>query len=725
MKYRTLLALVTLTLSLGGCGKKEAPPPQPGAAADAATTAEGAQTDEQQRPRRELEPVSPGPTGPTGGTPGQAPALPGPFATTALFAVPKSAPFVVVGTPKKILDALGYAQLAQKHSALLAGASREMAEVAGKDLLQLSAWAEIGIDLEGTMGIFMPELESEALVTFVRLSDPAKFQTFVTDTAKKVEAPLETEKVGDATLITVGGGDRNAWLVRGDTLFAVAVLGGNGAAALAKEIHARPAADSIAALPELNATLEGLALDEVGAFVQLRAILDKTLVAELDSPLKLATGQLDAELEAAKKAGVEAEIARLEAAVAEEKAFFERVTKRREAERELVKGIVGELSTLAIGLDLSPDAAEASVRLPLAADGKLRGLLRNASDLQPILRAGKEQPLLLLSGQIDPQAYLSLMEKMMAAEGDDLSEARAALKETFGIDLDADIVGALSGEIGFALTGDVSKLLTAADPRKELGGALVLGLKSAAGLKGLAARLASQEGIRELATWDEATTSLTLDLPEGPKVQLVFEGNRLVASTDLETAKRLAGGEGFVSSLANTKLKALLERKDLAALFAMPQSFIGAWMFAMRGGSWTPELPADASAEAKAKLAELHELDAEIAPLRASVEAARMKPVIDAFDKLGTMAEAVTMDARGAAAVFGLYPKGATLPEVIDALIDAAMSQERQQAEPSPDEVKLRELEDRRWKLESEIFSFNRPKVDELPPEEPEAPKQP
>lgn len=722
MKNRRLLALVTLTLSLGGCGKKEAPPPRPGAAADAAVTGEGAPTDEQQRPRRELEPASPGPTE---GAAGQAPALPGPFATPALFAVPKSAPFVVVGSPKKILDALGYRQLADKHSALLAGPSREMAEVAGKDLFQLSAWAEIGIDLEGTMGIFMPELESEALVTFVRLSDPAKFQTFVTDIAKKVEAPLETEKVGDATLITVGGGDRNAWLVRGDTLFAVAVLAGNGAAALAKEIQARPAADSIAALPELKATLEGLALDEVGAFVQLRAILDKTLVAEVDSPIKLATGQLDAELEAAKKAGVAAEIERLEAAVAEEKAFFERVMKRREVERELVKGIVGELSTLAIGVDLSPDAAEASVRLPLAADGKLRGLLRNASDLQPILRATKEQPLLLLSGQLDPQAYLALMEKMLAAEGDDLSEARAALKETFGVDLDADIVGALSGEIGFALTGDMSKLLTAGDPRKELGGALVLGLKSATGLRALATRLASQEGIREVATWDEAASSLTLDLPEGLKVQLVFEGNRLVASTDLETAKRLAGGEGFVSSLANTKLKALLERKDLAALFAMPQSFIGAWMFAMRGGSFLPELPADAPAEAKAKLAELQRLDAEIAPLRASVEAARMKPIIDAFDKLGTMAEAVTMDAQGVAAVFGIYPKGATVPEVIDALIDAAMSQERPQAEPTPDEVKLRELEDRRWKLESEIWSLNRPKVDELPPEEPEAPKQP
>ena len=46
--------------------------------------------------------------------------------------------------------------------------------------------------------------------------------------------------------------------------------------------------------------------------------------------------------------------------------------------------------------------------------------------------------------------YLALLEKMMAAEGDDLAEARAALKETFGIDLDADVVGALSGEMGFA-----------------------------------------------------------------------------------------------------------------------------------------------------------------------------------------------------------------------------------------------------------------------------------
>jgi len=724
MKIRTTHALVALSLALGGCGKKDTPPPQPEAQADAVPGAPAPIGDEQERPRRELEPATPAPS-PAEAKPGDAPALPGPFATPALFGVPKGAPFVVVGTPRKILDGLGYAALAQKHAALLAGVGREMAEVAGKDLFQLVAWAEIGIDLDGAMGIFMPELDRDALVTFVRLSDPAKFQAFVGDTAKKLEAPLTTEPVGDATLITVGGGDRNAWLIRGDILYAVAMLRGNGAAAMAKEIQARQAGDSLAALPELKTALEGLALDEMGVFVQLRSILDKTLVAEVESPIKLSTDHLDAELEAAKKAGNQAEITRLEATIAEEKAFFERVTKRRAAERDLVKGLVGELSTLAIGLDLSPDAAEATVRLPLASGGTLRGLLRNASDVQPILAATKDQPLFLLSGQVDPQAYLALIEKMMAAEGDDLSEARAALKETFAIDLDADVLAALSGEMGFALTGDVSRLLKASDPRTELGGAFVLGLKSDAGLKALAARLSAQEGIKEMATWDEATSSLTLALPDDLKVQIVFEGNRLVASTDLETAKRLASGGGFVSTVGNAKLEALFGRKDLAALFAMPHSFLGAWMFAMRGGSWTPELPADASAEAKAKLAELVALDAEIAPLRAAVEEARMKPITDALDKLGTMAQAVTMDAQGATAVFGVYPRGATVPEVIDALIDAAMSQERREGEPSPDEVKLRELEDRRWKLESEIFSMNRPKVDELPPEEPEAPTQP
>ena len=720
MKTRTLHALAITAIALGACGKKDEP--QPPATADATSTAGG----EQGQPRRELEGATPSPTEATK-TELAAPSLPGPFATRALAGVPKGAPFIFVGTPKKILDGLGYAGLADKYGALLSGIGREMVEVSGKDFFQLASWSEIGIDLEGSMGIFMPDLGTEALVTFVRLSDAAKFQTFISDTAKKVDAPLTSEKVGDSTLLTVGDNDRNAWLVHGETLYAVAVMRGNGAAALAKEIQARKPEGSILALPELKPALDGLAAPsglEAGLFVQLRSILEKTALAELESPDKLATGQFDAQLEAAKKAGDQAEIARLEAAITDEKEFFERVQKRRQAERELVKGIIDEVSTLAVGFDIAPDAVEASVRLALSTDGKLRTLVRNAGDAQPILKATRDQPLLLLSGQIDPPAYLAFIEKLMAADGEDLAEVRANIKEHVGIDLNQDVIDQLTGEIGFALTGDLGRLMKAEDPRSELGGALLIGLKSEPGLKAVAARLAAQEGIRDLVTWDEATSSLTATFPEGRKLQLTFSGNRLVASTDLDTATRLGGTESFVAGVGNARLKALLERKDLAALFAMPQSFIGAWFLASRSANWQPELPADATAEAKAKLEELKKLDAEIAPLRATVEEARLKPILEAFDKLGTLAEAVSVDAQGLSATIGIYPKGATVPETLAALIDAAMQMERR-SEETPDEVKLRELEDRRWKLESEIFSFNRPKPDELPPEEPEAPKQP
>ena len=704
-------ALAVVAFENGGCGKKEETPLTPDAAAAG-----------EPRQRREPESAVGDATEPAqAGVEAATPDLPGVFATPALFGVPRGAPFVVVGSPKKILDALGYAGLLEKYGALLGSLGAQMAEVSGKDFFKLSSWAEIGIDLEGSMGIFMPELDSGLLVTFVSLSDGAKFEAFVSEMAKKLEAPVKTEKLGLATLLTVGDRDRNAWLVHGKSLFAVASLEGNGAAAAAKEIAARKEADSIVALAELKPALEGFAKVELAAFVQLKGLLG-TVVARAERPAELATGELDQALVEAKKAGDAAAVARLEASIADEKHYAEQVLKRHAAEAELAKALVNELSTLSLGLDFSADAVLAQIRLPLAAGGMLRGLLKTGSEVQPILRATTNQPLLLVGGQVDPAACLAMLEKVMATDGEDLAEMKGELKQRLGIDLDNDILGALTGEIGFALTGDIAKLLSAEDPRSELGGAFLLGLKSDAGLKAIAKKVASQEGVDKFLKWDEATSALTVSVTGEKTFQVTFADNRLIASTELTTATHLSGGATFVSGLANAKLKALLERKDLAAVFAMQQAFAGAWLTGgAKGHAFLPELPATASREAKAKLDELKKLDAEIAPLREAIEQARMKPLSEAFEKVGTLAEAVSLDAMGAQVSIGVYPKGATLPEVIAALIDTVMQLQRD-PEPSQDDERLRDLEDRRWKLESELMGLSHPGTDKLPAEEPKAP---
>ncbi len=458
---------------------------------------------------------------------------------------------------------------------LLGGVSEKIVEVSGKDFFKLASWGEIGIDLEKPMGVFMPELKTEAVITFVPLSDAAKFIAFATETAKKVEIPLASEKIGDATLFTVGDRDRQAYLVNGPMLYAVTLMRGNGAAAMAKEILGRKEADSIVALPAFKPALDGLGVDEMGLFVQLRSVLDATLLARAESPMKLAPNTFEREMDEAKKAGDAAEIARLEQAIATEKEYVARIEKRRAAELELAKSIVGELSTLAVGFDIGESSAETTVKLALADGGMLKGLFKNAGDIQPILKATKDQPLLLLSGQVDPQAYLGLVEKAMAADGESLAEAREGLAKGLGVDLDKDIIGALTGEFGFALTGDAATIMKAAEPQKEMGGAIVIGLKSDAGLKAVISKLVAQEGAEAFAKWDEATGVLTVTIPEQRPIQVVFAGNRLIASTDLDTAARLAGGETFVAGVTNPKLKALLERKDLAALMTVSHTFLG------------------------------------------------------------------------------------------------------------------------------------------------------
>jgi hypothetical protein len=119
-------------------------------------------------------------------------------------------------------------------------------------------------------------------------------------------------------------------------------------------------------------------------------------------------------------------------------------------------------------------------------------------------------------------------------------------------------------------------------------------------------------------------------------------------------------------------------------------------------------MPEGASAEVKAKYEQLAKLDAEIAPLRAKVEEQQMKPVLDAFAKLGTFAQGLSLDAQGSASTMGIYTT-APVPEVIATLVDLAMTGTQRGGEPSEDDKRLRELEDQRWKLESELMA---PKFD-------------
>lgn len=701
--YRTPLRLALGMTLLSAplttaCGKKE-PVPEASADASAPSTppagASGEAKPEGSQHRRELEAAPETKTV-------AAPALPGPFATAGLYAVPKGAPFVAVGSIKKILDGLGYDALVAKYGALLGGMTQQMMQVTGKDFTQLAAWSEIGVDLASPSGVFMPELDKQALVVFVPLSDPAKLLAFVADITKKAELPLSSEKIGAATLFTAGERDRNAWLVKDGFFYSVNVMRGNGAAAIAKEIADRKEADSLVSSPELKAQLEGVVADEAGMFVQVRAIAEATAGARRDD----LANSIAPLLEEAKKRGDAGEIARLEAAMKEEQAVIEKMNRRRAAEAELVTSIISTLSTATIGFDLSDDGLEAQVRLPVAPGGELVAFMRNASEPQLILKALGGAPLFLVSAQVEPQRFLALFEKMVAADGDadDFAEAKAQMKKELGFDLEQDVIAQLTGEIGFALTGDVATLMTAKDPRAAMGGTFVVGLKSEDGLKAIVSKLASLEGVSQFAKWDAATSTLSLSVPGMAPATLVFAGNRLIVSSDPETGARLAAGTSIAGTVANPKLKALLERKDLAGLMLLKQSFIATWLYASFGGDgWEPPARPGEPAAMKAKRAELAKLKEEIATLRTQVEQARMKPALELFDKLGTFAEAVTVTPDGLSSTIGLYTNGAKVPDLVMGAVELGLNASNPPAEPTADEKRLRELEDQRWKLQSEL----------------------
>lgn len=100
---------------------------------------------------------------------------------------------------------------------------------------------------------------------------------------------------------------------------------------------------------------------------------------------------------------------------------------------------------------------------------------------------------------------------------------------------------------------------------------------------------------------------------------------------------------------------------------------------------------------------ELAKLQAEIGPLRAKVEEARMKPFLENLGRLGNFAQTARLGDGALELTMGMYPHNATLAEAVAGLVDYALVESRGAA-PTPDEDKLRELENLRWELESKLW---------------------
>lgn len=690
---RTLLVATTLAATLTACGKKDEPKADttPPAAEVANAPADNPTPDGEARPRRDPEPNAPTEA-----------ASVETLAAPALARVPADAPLVLVMKPQAVLEAFGYATLLDKYSAMASEFMGPVADLVGADPTRPEGWAKLGLDQAATAGAWLTDLEPGGVVTFVGLKDRKAFESAIQAIAKKAEVELSSEPLGANTLYTRAGADRLALLVTDEALFFVTLYRGTGAADLARGVAQRTKEQSLAGRADFAALAGKLKSPDGGLVFRFGELLK----FEPKTASWLADGrtELQSQLDEAKKNNNAEMVAELTRQLESNLEMETRYNKRAEAEAALTKRIFSGMGEVVAGLDVGPEGIDIDARLPMAAEAMVASLLKKGETPLPVLKLGKGLPLFSVGGQIDVKAGLELLDLMAAADGESLDEGKAFIKTELGLDLDAELFAHLDGRLGFVLTGDLMTALKSGDPSRAMHGTFIAGLAQPDAIKALLAKLPEVKPLAEMVQWDAATSTLKTKLPEDRDVFVTVAGSFLVISTDAEAKNNLEGTSTFVDA-ANPWLKARLLKPGVGAVLTLDQSFVGSWLFAMGGGrgSFVPPAQEGESEEKKAIRAELDKLDAEIDALRTQVEEARMRPFLDAFHKLGTSGHGASLGEGHLELSMGLYTRDATLADAVAAIVGFAMEGANRD-EPSPDELKLRELENKRWELESQLM---------------------
>lgn len=669
---RSLAALlVSVSLPLAACGKKDpapatqAPPPvtaatsaTPAASADAAVASTDAAVADRAAPDAAAAEQA-------------IPKVNGVLGTPALAHIPSDPLFVWTGVPSKLWQGLGLDALVAKHLGTMPEESQGVfARVKG--VLD----GTLGIDPNGVAGIAWPDPNSEGYVAFLPVSDRAKLEAAIADLATQASFKVVKEARGDGTLFSMEGSDKGALFLT-DKVAYIAFGDGIDAKALASVLATTTADKSVLANERYAKAAARVGEADVALYLDFKRLFGMFLARPGDS-------------------------------------------KRSAALMQLMESISGSAGTLTIAATIKDDAIEATGHMDVGEGSPIAKLIQPAGKVIPAVALVDSVPAFLFAGKLDWKTYLDLAKLVLASEGDDFDEGANELREATGIDLEKDVLGKLSGEIGIVATGDVAEALRSGKGPSALGGAAYIGFTDAElpkRLLGLAATALHQD--------KGGAAPETLRVPlDGRALFIRVVGLYVVATTDEATFARFAkldGAGAMPGLLGNDRLKALVERTDLGALMLIDQTLAAGMVF--MGGSrseWSEPRPADLPKAKAAKWAEMERLNKELQTLLDKRDGDENAKILALVGKLGMTAEAAWVEGSTVVWHIGQYPRGASVKEVIAGLVDGVANREagtQNGADDPKDDPKIGELRTKINALRDELWGAKQEVVPEVVPE--------
>jgi hypothetical protein len=523
---------------------------KPAAAADAAAKAEDAQPAPQPSPTPEPAPiVAPDAEELSAVAPEPEPApAAAPWELELYAKLPASTvALLLLPDPLACADSFGREALMQRFASQVEALSAEMVEELGVNLLTPEGLAQLGIDAHGPAGIAFLEASKESGVLFATLSDETTFLAML-DKKLSEKATASKSTIGsNGTLWTRSDRD-GGFLIQGGHVFLHAskkpLEAGAEAAAPLRAIAMLAVENSLSREPQFGKSMQNL---DAGKLFRGFLRPAPLLAVQSDEP-----GYAQRRLEEVKASGEASEV-EFWTKLAEEEA------QEKARKDKFQEWLLQPIQAVAMGVDEGAAGSLVAEFELVAQNSVIQTSLRDSEQVDLIFKAQNQAPIGALAFSTSPKALLDGLDAILVADGKSLDELSAPVEAFTGQPLRAFVSEALSGDFGFALTGEVD--LKAERPELGLGFDLIIGSPEPSKLGALLEKLSAVPELSPLLT--KKDDAWVVAIPNWKEVHLSLSSSALLVSTDPGFAQRLEQEGTFLASQA-----------ELSAQLQTPHAFV-------------------------------------------------------------------------------------------------------------------------------------------------------
>lgn len=620
--------------------------------------------------------------------------------------MPSGTSMLVVGeSPTRAAEVFDRDRLMDRFGTQAKMAQAFLGSQLGFDPLDPGSYGAVGIDADGPFGLAVLDATNPVLAFFVTVGDAGKLKTLARDVSGRQRIELQERDYGGATVLRSSEPGAPALVLRGSLAVLVTPMGAAPEIDWAERLATIDPADSLSRARGYRRAMGAYDGGDVLAFLDPAGLVQQALTQAARQDAEQGDWAAQ-ELEAARERGASAEeIQRLESVAEENRKQQASWTRREQAQRDLVALTVSGMEGLGVRLSAKSSGVFIEARGALTPDAFVRRAFHNVPGRALLPAAMGGEPILLLSGGLQPAVAQEWVELAMQGEGTSWAELATHVREAAGVDLDKELMPLLQGDGGIAISLD--EPLAFEEPerlRQTLGFALHARVSDPAAAKALLARIAASTGeVGSMLNPDG--DRFVADVPDYRKIWVEVAGDQLLVTTDGQLGVRVAREtRGMMGRNTNPpEAWAAMMMPDRAAVFAQDLRFFALTFLAssveMASMAEGPEL-ADVplSRKAKAKQKEIEALDAKIQAAQRKQQAASLAQVDAIVAPIGTTVITAALDDRGLEMLGGQFIRAESLGIVVENVIAAAM-----EGSPAPADQKVFELFDQRSRVEQEL----------------------